>query len=164
MMPCRFSAARNSSPSAEKRRLTSPSLCLAATVAEKSSAKRIVSPGFNRLAPLTKARHCAGPSARCSVASISAPPRLPCSRAEGPAQWRAFVKGAKRLKPGDTIRFAEAFSATVAAKHNEGDVSLRFSAEGDELRAALNRHGIMPLPPYIKRPRGGEARDRDDYQ
>jgi len=85
-------------------------------------------------------------------------------RAEGLAQWRAFVKGAKRLKPGDTIRFADDFSAIVAAKHNEGDVSLRFSAEGDNLRAALNRHGTMPLPPYIKRPRGGEARDRDDYQ
>lgn len=85
-------------------------------------------------------------------------------RAEDPAQWRAFIKGAKRLKPGDTIRFAEDFSAVVTAKHSEGDVSLRFSVEGASLRGALERHGIMPLPPYIKRPRGGEARDRDDYQ
>src|SRR5665213_4481611 len=118
MMPCRFSAARNSSPSAEKRRLTSPSLCLAATVAEKASAKRIVSPGFNRLAPLTKARHCAGPSARLHGKRGGAEIEATLHRAEGPAQWRAFVKGAKRLKPGDTIRFAEDFSATVAAKHN----------------------------------------------
>ena len=31
-------------------------------------------------------------------------------------------------------------------------------------REALARHGTMPLPPYIKRPRGGDARDRSDYQ
>ena len=28
----------------------------------------------------------------------------------------------------------------------------------------LETHGGMPLPPYIKRPRGGDPRDRDDYQ
>jgi S-adenosylmethionine:tRNA ribosyltransferase-isomerase len=28
----------------------------------------------------------------------------------------------------------------------------------------LARHGTMPLPPYIKRPLGGDPRDRDDYQ
>ena len=28
----------------------------------------------------------------------------------------------------------------------------------------LEAHGAMPLPPYIKRPRGGDPRDRDDYQ
>src|SRR6266513_1602599 len=30
--------------------------------------------------------------------------------------------------------------------------------------ARLVGHGEMPLPPYIKRPRGGDARDRADYQ
>ena len=25
-------------------------------------------------------------------------------------------------------------------------------------------NGAMPLPPYIKRPRGGDPRDRADYQ
>jgi S-adenosylmethionine:tRNA ribosyltransferase-isomerase len=30
--------------------------------------------------------------------------------------------------------------------------------------ALLDRHGDMPLPPYIKRPRGGDASDRADYQ
>ena len=28
----------------------------------------------------------------------------------------------------------------------------------------LEAYGAMPLPPYIKRPRGGDPRDRDDYQ
>jgi S-adenosylmethionine:tRNA ribosyltransferase-isomerase len=85
-------------------------------------------------------------------------------RAETPRQWRAFVKGAKRLKPGDTIAFGDGFSAQVAAKHDEGDVSLSFDCEGPQFRANLARFGAMPLPPYIKRPRGGDSRDKADYQ
>jgi S-adenosylmethionine:tRNA ribosyltransferase-isomerase len=82
----------------------------------------------------------------------------------GGGAWRAFIKGAKRVKSGDRIDFAADFSAEVAAKHEEGDVTLRFASEGAEFRAALDRYGSMPLPPYIKRPSGGEARDRGDYQ
>jgi S-adenosylmethionine:tRNA ribosyltransferase-isomerase len=82
----------------------------------------------------------------------------------GGGAWRAFIKGAKRVKLGDRIDFAADFSAEVAAKHEEGDVTLRFASEGAPFRAALDRYGSMPLPPYIKRPSGGEARDRGDYQ
>ncbi|HXM84234.1 MAG TPA: tRNA preQ1(34) S-adenosylmethionine ribosyltransferase-isomerase QueA [Stellaceae bacterium] len=85
-------------------------------------------------------------------------------RAEGPGRWRAFVKGSKRLKPGDVIEFAADFTATVTVKHREGDVGLEFSRRGDDLGRALGAHGVMPLPPYIKRPAGGNARDRADYQ
>jgi len=82
----------------------------------------------------------------------------------GGGLWRAFAKGARRLRAGDTIAFGDGFSAVVAEKHPEGDLSLRFDLPIEALREALARHGSMPLPPYIKRPRGGEARDRHDYQ
>ncbi len=82
----------------------------------------------------------------------------------GGGAWRAFVKGAKRLTPGDRLAFGEGFAATVGAKHEEGDVTLRFDLEGPAFRAMLERFGSMPLPPYIKRPAGGDARDRCDYQ
>jgi S-adenosylmethionine:tRNA ribosyltransferase-isomerase len=82
----------------------------------------------------------------------------------GGGAWRAFVKGAKRLKPGDSLVFGEGFAAEVAAKHDEGDVTLRFDCEGAAFRAALDRFGSMPLPPYIKRPAGGDVRDDGDYQ
>ncbi len=85
-------------------------------------------------------------------------------REEGPGRWRAFVKGAKRLKPGDVIAFAADFSAVVAEKFPEGDVSLEFSRQGEDFKRALEAHGVMPLPPYIKRKMGGDARDRQDYQ
>src|SRR5436189_21129 len=55
-------------------------------------------------------------------------------------------------------------AAEVLAKRPEGDVELRFDREGSVFYDALVRHGAMPLPPYIKRPRGGEASDRADYQ
>jgi S-adenosylmethionine:tRNA ribosyltransferase-isomerase len=85
-------------------------------------------------------------------------------REEGPARWRALVKGAKRLKPGDRIVFGAGFEGRVAAKHPEGDVSFDFDCGGGALKRALERFGAMPRPPYIKRQAGGGARDRGDYQ
>jgi S-adenosylmethionine:tRNA ribosyltransferase-isomerase len=82
----------------------------------------------------------------------------------GGGAWRAFAKGARRLRIGDNIVFAKDFAAFVAEKHPEGDVTLHFDLEAAAFREALARHGAMPLPPYIKRPRGGDARDRADYQ
>jgi S-adenosylmethionine:tRNA ribosyltransferase-isomerase len=82
----------------------------------------------------------------------------------GGGVWRAFVKGARRLKRGDVVRFGADFAAEVIDKAPEGDVGLRFDCEGDALKAQLERHGHMPLPPYIHRGREGEARDRHDYQ
>jgi S-adenosylmethionine:tRNA ribosyltransferase-isomerase len=82
----------------------------------------------------------------------------------GGGAWRAFAKGAKRLKPGDRLVFGDGFAAEVWAKHDEGDLTLRFALEGADFRAALTRFGSMPLPPYIKRAPGGDARDLQDYQ
>ena len=82
----------------------------------------------------------------------------------GGGMWRAFAKGARRLRIGDRIAFGKDFSADVAEKHPEGDVTLQFGLEGEAFRKALARYGAMPLPPYIKRPRGGDPRDHADYQ
>ncbi|MGB8274176.1 MAG: tRNA preQ1(34) S-adenosylmethionine ribosyltransferase-isomerase QueA [Alphaproteobacteria bacterium] len=89
---------------------------------------------------------------------------LTIHRQEEPAVWRAFARPAKRLKPGDRVRFAGDFGCEIVARLEEGEVRLRFDRAGDDLRAALERFGAMPLPPYIPRPRGPDARDRADYQ
>jgi S-adenosylmethionine:tRNA ribosyltransferase-isomerase len=102
--------------------------------------------------------------ARLSGARGAAKIAITLHRDVGGGAWRAFAKGAKRLKPGDRIAFGEDFAATVAVKHDEGDVTLRFDAEGDDFRRRLARFGTMPLPPYIKRPTGGDSRDIADYQ
>ena len=78
--------------------------------------------------------------------------------------WRAFARPAKKLGPGDAIRFAPDFSATVTAKGDYGKVTLAFALSPDALMAALERFGAMPLPPYIKRDGLSDERDRLDYQ
>ena len=76
--------------------------------------------------------------------------------------WTAFARPAKKLKPGDEIRFGDDFAAETIARGEGGEVVLHFAQSGDALMAALDRHGRMPLPPYIKREAGSE--DRHDYQ
>ena len=76
-------------------------------------------------------------------------------------RWQAFAKPARRLRPGDRVAFADEFSATVEARAGP-EVSLVFDRGGTALAEALQRHGAMPLPPYLRR--AADARDRDDYQ
>src|SRR5580700_3990412 len=47
----------------------------------------------------------------------------------GDGAWRAFAKGARRLRPGDRLAFTQDFAAVVDEKHPEGDVTLRFGLE-----------------------------------
>jgi S-adenosylmethionine:tRNA ribosyltransferase-isomerase len=82
----------------------------------------------------------------------------------GGGSWQVFAEGARRLHPGDRIVFAPDFAAEVMANEPDGLVALRFDLDGAAFAAALERHGAMPLPPYIKRPRGGDPADRESYQ
>ena len=82
---------------------------------------------------------------------------------EGPRRWRAFVKGAKRLRDGDRIDFGAGVEATSTDRGEDGSWLLDFA--GDEpVELLLERAGRMPLPPYIAAKRGIEARDAEDYQ
>ena len=54
---------------------------------------------------------------------------------------------------------------TVRPRMTDGGVLLGFElAPARRCWRPSARHGAMPLPPYIRRPRGGDARDRRDYQ
>jgi S-adenosylmethionine:tRNA ribosyltransferase-isomerase len=86
------------------------------------------------------------------------------------SRWRAFVKPAKRLSPGDVVRFGDEgkvcflgqLDATVEAKGEGGEVTLAFAFHGPVLDQAVDERGAMPLPPYIRR--APDERDRTDYQ
>jgi len=90
----------------------------------------------------------------------------------GPERWRALAKPAKRLQPGDRIRFGHegrvcllgALDATVEEKGEGGEIVLRFDFHGAVLDEAVDALGHMPLPPYIAARRQGDERDRTDYQ
>jgi S-adenosylmethionine:tRNA ribosyltransferase-isomerase len=82
---------------------------------------------------------------------------------EGPRDWRAFLRNAKRAKDGDTIEFGAGVCASVSDKSGDGSALLRF--HGDEpVELLLERAGTVPLPPYIASKRAVDASDRDDYQ
>ena len=79
-------------------------------------------------------------------------------------RWRAFARPAKRLAVGQTVEFGAGFAAEVRARGERGEVVLDFGLDDAAFAAALARHGAAPLPPYIKRPGGPDARDAADYQ
>ena len=82
---------------------------------------------------------------------------------EGPRDWWAFVRNAKRLRVGDVVEFGNGVHATVADRNEEGAVLLHFEGE-DPVEILLERAGRMPLPPYIASRRPADQQDRDDYQ
>ncbi len=79
------------------------------------------------------------------------------------ARWKAFVKPAKKLEEGDTVRFGD-LEARVEHKAEAGEVTLCFNVANADLDAALMKWGRVPLPPYIERKRKQDAQDRTDYQ
>ena len=88
------------------------------------------------------------------------------------ATWKAFVRGARKLQPGDTVRFgAEGrvcllgmLDATVQEKGEGGEVTFAFAFHGAALDEAIATVGSIPLPPYIATRRPVDEDDRRDYQ
>ena len=78
--------------------------------------------------------------------------------------WKAFARPAKKLSKESRIDFSDGFFATVTEKGDAGEVTLSFNVGDAALMTAIAAHGIMPLPPYIKREKGGNTHDVDDYQ
>ena len=66
----------------------------------------------------------------------------------------AQIRASKTPKPGSRLHFANgALLATVLAKHDD---LYELAFETDDLLAALDRHGELPLPPYIERAPGAD--------
>jgi S-adenosylmethionine:tRNA ribosyltransferase-isomerase len=88
------------------------------------------------------------------------------------SRWRAFARPAKRLNPGDRVRFGHAntacmagtLDATVSAKLEAGEVELAFDLAGPDLDRAIEAVGDMPLPPYIALKRPPDESDKTSYQ
>jgi S-adenosylmethionine:tRNA ribosyltransferase-isomerase len=82
---------------------------------------------------------------------------------EGPREWQAFLRNAKRARVGDIIDFAEGVAASVVEKATDGSARLYFLGE-EAVEVLLDRAGRMPLPPYIASRRPADEDDRSDYQ
>jgi S-adenosylmethionine:tRNA ribosyltransferase-isomerase len=90
------------------------------------------------------------------------------------ARWKAFARPAKKLAAGDRVTAGEGGSsetcllgrldATVEARGEGGEVTIRFDLAGPDLDAAIAAAGELPLPPYIAGRRATDAQDAADYQ
>ena len=84
----------------------------------------------------------------------------PASEAE-PALWEALVRPGGKLKPGRTVVVADDLSVEIVDSAPGGGRLVRLLTDLDP-ETALERHGRMPLPPYLGR--AAEAVDRERYQ
>src|SRR5690606_2529827 len=84
--------------------------------------------------------------------------------AQGPgATVRAWVRGAKRLRPGDVLRAGE-----LSLRYEGPDVvdprARGFTVLAGKVLPQLHARGELPLPPYIARPGGPLPEDLERYQ
>lgn len=80
-----------------------------------------------------------------------------------PNLWEGLVRPGRKIRNGERLVFGEdqQLQAEVVGRGDFGLRQLRFSGT-DDLAAALDRIGHMPLPPYIRR--SDEPADRERYQ
>jgi S-adenosylmethionine:tRNA ribosyltransferase-isomerase len=84
-------------------------------------------------------------------------------------EWDCLVQSSRRPKPGQTFAFPHGLAGEVTGGSKGGVWRVRFNLDGKDLLHHVERHGMIPLPPYIRRERtaGGvdtQSEDRDRYQ
>ena len=99
---------------------------------------------------------------RMSGRSARTPVEVTAVECMGGSLWRVLARPARKLKPGQSISLPGEISATVVAREAGGAVILDVGMARKEFLAHLQCHGVMPLPPYIRR--HADERDRRDYQ
>jgi S-adenosylmethionine:tRNA ribosyltransferase-isomerase len=75
--------------------------------------------------------------------------------------WQALVRPGRKMRTGTRVRFMGGLECEVIARGELGERTVRFSGV-DDVWAAFEHAGHVPLPPYIKRP--DRPADRDRYQ
>ena len=83
-------------------------------------------------------------------------------RRREPGLWDALVRPGRRLRAGATVTIAPGFSARLESEPAGATRLVRLSADDGDTEAAVERHGHVPLPPYIRR--ADAPADRERYQ
>lgn len=76
-------------------------------------------------------------------------------------EWRALVRPGRKLGVGARVRFDDTFVAEIISRGERGERVVRFDGTED-VYAAIDRLGHVPLPPYIRR--SDSVEDRERYQ
>ena len=80
---------------------------------------------------------------------------------EGDALWEALVRPGGKLKPGRVVEIGETLSVEIVDSTPDGGRIVRLVTPLP-IEVALERHGRIPLPPYVEREAGPE--DVERYQ
>jgi len=76
--------------------------------------------------------------------------------------WEVMVRPARKVRIGNKLELAPNVFCDVIDNTVSGGRVVRFEHEGDDLYSVIERIGISPLPPYIKRE--SEKSDKIRYQ
>jgi S-adenosylmethionine:tRNA ribosyltransferase-isomerase len=93
----------------------------------------------------------------------------PCASG-GAGVWRALVRPGGRMREGERVELENGALAARLLRRLDGpewEVEIELGDSGSSVEDLLERHGRMPLPPYIRRDAadaGAGARDRERYQ
>ncbi|MCC6774283.1 MAG: tRNA preQ1(34) S-adenosylmethionine ribosyltransferase-isomerase QueA [Gemmatimonadaceae bacterium] len=79
----------------------------------------------------------------------------------GDRRWEAMVQPGAKLKPGRVVHIAPGFDVHILESTARQTRVVRLEVAEDDA-VAIDRHGHVPLPPYIER--GDEAGDAERYQ
>lgn len=95
------------------------------------------------------------------VRDSGAPAEIFLLRRHDDGCWEAMVQPGGKLKPGRTVHVAPGFDVRVEEVTQRRTRLVRLVVSGDEMEA-IERHGHVPLPPYIARADAGT--DAERYQ
>ena len=76
--------------------------------------------------------------------------------------WEVMVRPARKVRIGNKLMFTKNVFCDVIDNTISGGRVVRFEYEGDDIYDIIDKVGISPLPPYIKRE--SEAKDKIRYQ
>jgi S-adenosylmethionine:tRNA ribosyltransferase-isomerase len=91
-----------------------------------------------------------------------APAEVMLLRRRGGDVYEAMVSPGSKLKPHRVVTFSDDFRAEILETTGRGTRLVRLDATSGDVEAAIERHGHIPLPPYIER--SDEAADTERYQ
>lgn len=81
-----------------------------------------------------------------------------------PGLWETLARPGRRLKQGDRLSFIDGkMEGEILDAPGSEIRRLRFDS-GDYFESLLEEAGELPLPPYISRPSGASALDKERYQ
>ena len=78
--------------------------------------------------------------------------------------WEALVRPSRKVPPGTALVAGPELTVVVGEDLGEGRRLVELClAPGHDVRAALDRHGVVPLPPYITTPLADPERYQTTY-